>query len=144
MKKKHYILCILLLAIFTNLTGCGSGSNEKNADTSLKGINFSVSNVRDDNTGRWRISTIAESIQFYDVYGFDYYDLYFENDDEIHFIVNFTYNTTSQISKFSNILGVTVREYVDGEEHDANKLGSGMVLGEYHLNLADKTVEKIR
>ena len=62
----------------------------------LDGIKFSVSKVRNDNTGNWRISLIAENIDMSE-YALDYYKQYFTDDSEIHFIVNFNYNTTTKI-----------------------------------------------
>ena len=41
------------------------------------------------------------------------------------------------------IISVTIHEYVDKEEHDANKLFSGMVLGDYWIYLDNGDIEKI-
>lgn len=82
--------------------------------------------VRNDVTGKWKIATTTDSIDIED-YALDYYN---ENmkDDEIHYIVNFTNDTTTQITKMNNELNLEVRERVDKEEHDAKTLGSGMLL----------------
>ena len=85
----------------------------------LDGIKFSVSKVRNDNTGNWRISLIAENIDMSE-YALDYYKQYFTDDSKIHFIVNFNYNTTTKIMVMGGDLDVTVQEYVAKEEHDAN------------------------
>ncbi|RKD26695.1 hypothetical protein BEP19_15935 [Ammoniphilus oxalaticus] len=87
------------------------------------------SNVRNDNTGNWRKSTIADSVDI-EEYALSYHDLHME-EDEIHFIVNFSRNTTTVVNKLSGLLYVDIKEYVDKEEHDAKKLGSGMLLGSY-------------
>lgn len=104
------------------------------SNSEFDNINFVVCNVRNDVTGNWRIATIAESIETQN-YALDYYNKYFEGDEEIHAIVNFTYNTTSKISVMGNLLDVTIYEYVDKEEHDAKLLFSGMVLDEYFIDI---------
>lgn len=104
---------------------------------------FRADDVRNDVTGNWRISTIAENIQMID-YALSYYESEFRNDDEIHGIVNFTYNTTTKISVMENVLDVTVHEYVPGEEHDADILFSGVQLQEYFVYLDNGDIEKIQ
>ena len=101
-------------------------------------------NVRNDVTGNWRLARYASPENFLD-HAVDYYNAYFENDDEIHFVINFTLNTTSVIQKMPgmNILDVTVKEYVSKEEHDADLLGSGTVLGQYWVHLDTGEIEKL-
>ena len=106
-------------------------------------INFVVGKVRNDVTGNWRISTIAENIEM-QKFALDYYKTYFESDDEIHAIVNFNYNTTTKISVMGNLLDVTVYEYVDKEEHDAKLLFSGTLLKEYHVNMDNGEIEEVQ
>lgn len=106
-------------------------------------INFVVTKVRNDVTGNWRITTIAENIQMED-YALDYYKKYFKSDDEIHAIVNFNYKTTTQISVVGNLLDVSVYEYVDKEEHDAKLLFSGMLLKEYHVDKDTGEIEEVQ
>lgn len=101
------------------------------------------SDVRNDTTGNWKLSRVATSENILE-YVVDYYKTNFGNDKEIHAIVNFTLNTTTQISKLSdNILSVTIHEYLDKEEHDANKLFGGNVLGDYWIYLDNGDIEKI-
>ena len=76
-------------------------------------------------------------------YALDYYKQYFTDDSEIHFIVNFNYNTTTKIMVMGGDLDVTVQEYVAKEEHDAKMLGSGTVLAEYLVDKETGEVEKI-
>lgn len=104
---------------------------------------FSVSNARNDVTGRWRISTIAEPILI-EEYALSYYENYFSDDNEVHVIVNFTYNTSTTITCLGSMLDVTIHEYVDKEEHDAKKMSSGMVLGEYYIYLDNGDIEQIQ
>ena len=44
----------------------------------------------------------------------------------------------------SGQLDVSVYEYVDGEEHDAKELYSGMLLSEYFVNMDTGEVEQIQ
>lgn len=104
---------------------------------------FSVSKVRNDVTGNWRISTIAESIDIQE-YVVSYYYKYFTSDTEIHAIVNFTYNTTTKISVMGNSLDVCIYDYVDGEEHDAKLLFGGTLLKEYLVDIDNGNIEEIQ
>ncbi|MFD1206128.1 MULTISPECIES: hypothetical protein [Sporosarcina] len=85
--------------------------------------------VRNDQTGKWRKTSIAESIDI-EEYALSYQKEYMK-DDEVHFIVNFTRNTTTWLNATGGLLAVEIREHVRGEEHDAKTLGSGMVLKSY-------------
>lgn len=87
------------------------------------------SEVRNDNTGNWRITKIAENIDI-EEYALSYANLNMK-EDEVHFIVNFNYNTTTWLNEMNGLLYVDVREYEKKEEHDAKKLGSGMLLKSY-------------
>ena len=168
MKIKNKVRAgIVLLALALSLTACGGSASsiasstassapassvsesaapesEAPAESSpLDGIKFTVSKVRNDNTGNWRISLIAENIDM-SQYALDYYKQYFTDDSEIHFIVNFNYNTTTKIMVVGGQLDVTVQDYVSKEEHDANVLGSGTVLAEYFVDKENGEIEKIR
>ena len=102
-----------------------------------------VLDVHNDVTGNWRYITIAENTDFIE-YALSYYNTYFEDDNEIHAIVNFTNKTTTKISVLGNMLDVTIYEYVDGEEHDANLMYSGMVYSEYFVYLDNGDIEQIQ
>lgn len=52
----------------------------------------------------------------------------FVSDDEIHGVWNATLGTMTCIKVMSGLLFVDTYEYVDGEEHDANLMFSGMLL----------------
>lgn len=104
---------------------------------------FSVSDVRNDVTGNWKISSIAESINI-EEYVLSYYKKYFSADTEIHAIVNFTLNTTTKISVMGDMIDVCIYEYVDKEEHDAKILFSGTLLKEYFIYLDNGDVEEIQ
>ena len=69
------------------------------SDKNIKDVDahFSVSNAFNDVTGRWRVSAIAEPILI-EEYALSYYENYFSDDNEVHVIVNFTYNTSTTIT----------------------------------------------
>lgn len=134
------IVIVVLAGIF------GSGGKDKDAaqtanvdessdtESEEEGMDFVVSDVRNDGTGKWRKSLIAENVEPMD-YALNYYKQYFKSDDEIHAIINFNDNTTTKLSVAGNLLAVTVYEYVDKEELDAKVLFSGMVLDEYFIDI---------
>lgn len=103
-------------------------------DSEEGGIDFVVSDVRNDVTGKWRKCLIAENVEPKD-YALDYYKENFKSDDEIHAIVNFNYKTTTKLSVMDNLLVVTIYEYVDKEEHDAKLLFSGTLLDEFFIDI---------
>lgn len=131
-------------AIQENSENQGQAQNEdpdaepKNEE--LAKLNLRPQTVRNDVTGNWRISVIA-SPTVVDKYAYDYYKEYMGSDDEIHFITNLTLKTTTKVAKTAMGLNVTVYEYVDGEEHDAKKLASGMILSDEYYD--SETGEKI-
>lgn len=156
--KKVWFWVVIGILVLIGCAGGNSGSpreTEKDAvaiednaddtanedDSRINGVSFSISNVRNDVTGKWRIALIAEPIVM-DEYAFEYYKKFFKSDDEIHAIVNFTYKTTTRISKTPVGLNVTTHEYVEGEEHDAKTLFSGMVLSDKYYD--SKTGEEIK
>lgn len=110
----------------------------------IAGATFYFSkSVNNDVTGNWRISTVNTSMSA-EEYAADYYKELFASNDEIHGVVNFALNTTSRITVLdSKTLDVSIMEYVDGEEHDAKELFSGMTLAEYFVNIETGEVEKI-
>lgn len=115
-----------------------SNKDFKDIDTSK------LSLVTNDTTGNWKLSRVATTENILE-YTKSYYENNFSNDKEIHAIVNFTLNTTTKVSKMTdNILSVTVHEYVDKEEHDANKLFGGMVLADYFVYLDNGDIEEIK
>jgi hypothetical protein len=112
------------------------------SDKSISEIDgtFSRNDVRNDVTGNWKVSTIAANVQMV-YYAKDYYQRKFYNDEEIHCIVNFNNNTTTKIMYLSGNLYVTVFDYVDGEEHDADTMFTGTVLNDYIVYLDNGDIE---
>lgn len=98
------------------------------------------SEVRNDVTGNWRKSTISENVDIQE-YLLSYEDLYMQ-EDEVHFIINFNYNTTTVVNKFNGLLFVDINEYVEKEEHDADTLGNGMLLKSYII-YPDGDIEEV-
>lgn len=120
-----------------------AAADAEDQTSAIDGIKFTVSDVRNDKTGNWRISLIAENIEMQNC-ALDYYKHYFKDDKEIHAIVNFNYNTTTKISVVGNKLDVSVFEYVKKEEHDANLLFSGQLLKEYLVDKETGAVEEVK
>lgn len=105
-------------------------------------VSFETS-IHEDVTGNWRLARVATEKQI-QTYALEYYNSYFQSDDEIHAIVNFTLNTTCKLTKISSdILDVVVYDYVDKEELDANILFSGSVLENYQINISTGDITQI-
>lgn len=89
--------------------------------------------IRNDVTEKWRKTMIAEPVDINE-YILSYNKLYMEDDiTAVHVIFNFTYNTTTMINDIGPYVGVKTYEYVEDEEHDAKKIGEGLLLGEYNI-----------
>ena len=90
--------------------------------------------VPNDKTGNWRLATTSTS---YDLktYALNYYKSYFQNDKEIHAIVNKSQNITASLSILSDQLYIVVHKYIDGEENDAAILFSGDVIKEFAIDI---------
>lgn len=98
--------------------------------------------VRNDITGNWRYSSTADDIDI-ENYALSYYKEYFENDNEIHCIVNFTRKTTASLKVYGGMIFLSLYDYVDGEEHDANLMFSGTPLIDYIIYTDNGDIEKI-
>lgn len=113
------------------------GKSDKDFSTISKS---KPSDVNNDVTGNWKKYTIADNINI-EEYALSYKDLYM-HEDEVHFIINFNYKTTTMLSQLNGLLYVDVKEYVDKEEHDAKQLGSGMDLANYKI-YPDGDIEEV-
>ena len=118
------------------------GVSDKDIESLDIDSQFTVSKVINDVTGDWRISVINKSMNF-EEYALSYYKKYFTDDNEIHAIVNFAYNTTTKIQVFGDTLDITVYEYVKDEEHDAKKLFGGMLYSEYKIYFDNGDIVKV-
>lgn len=99
--------------------------------------------VPNDVTGNWRYLGFSESDIDISEYALDYYHKYFTSDNEIHAVINFANKTTTRISYTTGMLFVTVLEYVDGEEHDANKMFSGKTLQDFIVYTNNGDIEPL-
>ena len=138
MKK---ILLILTLAFTVALfAGCGSDG------IAVDGLDDPVTPhaMNDDDTGSWKVVTIAQSGIEPEDFAPAYYAACFEDGDTAHWIVNFGTNTTTSIVKTGNQVFVTCYEYVDGEEHSAKDIGTGQLYGEWLLNPDTGKMEKLQ
>lgn len=115
LKKGLFIIFSLVLFLFA----CGDSDS----------ITNKPNDVRNDTTGKWKKATTSESIDITE-YALEYSKEHMQ-DNETHFIVNFTNNTTSVLNVLDGLLYVDVHERVEKEEHDAKTIGSGMLLKEY-------------
>lgn len=93
--------------------------------------------VRGDATGNWRIVKVANGTAPTE-YAVDYAKAYM-SDGDIHFVVNFSLNTTTMFKRYSNgstsIIEAKTTEYVDKEEHDASIIGGGLLLTDNYYDI---------
>ena len=72
------------------------------------------------------------------------YQAFFEDDSEVHCVVNLGLETTTIITASGDgSLFVKTHQYVDKEEHSAKNLGSGMLLKSYLVNVSTGEIEDI-
>lgn len=98
----------------------------------LEVTNIKPGTIRNDVTEKWRMVKFAEPINTLE-YLLSYNDMYMDKNTSVHVLINFTYGTTTLINDFGTYLDVSVFEYQDKEEHDAKKIGTGFLLGEYQI-----------
>lgn len=96
-----------------------------------------------DTTGRWYKALFAESGIEFQYYALNYYQKYFDSDDEVHVVYNFSTNTVNCITYVAGSLSVRVSDYVKGEEHDASVACGGTQLAEYFVDINSGMIEKI-
>ena len=137
MKK---ILILLLLFGLIAFTACG------NSGVSVDGIDDPVSPhaMNDDDTGSWKVVTIAQAGLEPEDFAAAYYAACFEDGDTAHWIVNFSTNTTTAISRVGDQVFVSCYEYVDGGEHSAKEIGTGQLYGEWLLDPDTGKMEKLQ
>lgn len=115
------------------------------SDKDISDININYfGDVRNDVTGNWRYSMTADDFNIED-YALSYYKTYFNDNAEIHGIVNFTRKTTSSIRTFGDsFLFLDIYDYVDGEEKDAKLMFSGTLLKSYMIYTDNGDIELIQ
>lgn len=143
MRKLHTILVSFLFVIVISCGVVGCGSKTTNPKQELrneleKRVSMSFdSTVRNDKTGNYRLAKYASKSEPIQKIAAEYYKAYFEADSEIHYVINFSLNTTACVKKISDDkLDVCVYEYVDNEEHDAALIGGGMFYKEYFVTIS--------
>lgn len=100
-------------------------------------------NVDDDVTGNWRLLLYSSGEDILN-YVVAYYQAYFEDDSEVHCVVNLGLGTTTIITASGDgSLFVKAHEYVDKEEHSAKTLGNGTLLKSYLVNLSTGEIEDL-
>lgn len=137
-KKKSGGCCIsiiLILAVvvivfmFTRNKGNPETNNLRKELQQKYGISVDKT-VINDKTGKWRLARYASNTPTNE-FIIDYYKAFFESNDEIHNIINFTLNTTTCVRYTSGVLSFEIHERVPNEELDAKTLGSGILYGAY-------------
>lgn len=111
-------------------------SNKKAPD------DLSVQKMNNDVTGNFRYCLTTDKKHIED-YALDYYKNYMKS-GEVHYIINFTYNITACITNLGDRLDLVATQYVSKEEHDAKAIGSGTLLGEFHIYLDNGDIEQIQ
>lgn len=90
--------------------------------------------VHNDKAGNWRLAVIYDGSDL-NGYVADFYKKFVTDDSEVFGIVNLGLKTTTRVSRImEDWLDVSVMEYQDGEEHDANMLFGGDELQHYWIN----------
>ncbi len=99
--------------------------------------------VSGDTTGKWRIVKVANATAPFK-YAVEYAKAYMQDADmtSIHYIVNFSLNTTTKLQIIEDRLCVTTTEYVEKEEHDASVIGNGLLYMEQYYDM--NTGEEIK
>jgi hypothetical protein len=113
-----------------------------NKDISNLNPNY-YDHVNNDVTGNWRYLSIAQNGIIPEEYALSIYNQYFDNDSNVIAVVNFSTKTTTCINCMGNILSVDTYEYVDGEEHDAKLLFTGMKYSSSWVYLDNGDIETI-
>lgn len=114
------------------------------SDKSVSSLNesFTLNNVRNDVTSKWRICTIISPIYF-EEYALSYYNKYYKP-GETHWIINFTTKKTMSLNCYNGVIYLDVREYVDKEEHDAKILGNGITLASFAIYTDNGDIERLK
>ena len=133
---------------FTSTTTTTTTTRPATTTTTKKASKFDDyvlnESIRNDTTGSWKSVLVAEKLDVVKN-AVDLYDYYFDDNKTILAVINMSTKTTAKISVlYDGTLDITIYDYVDGEEHDANLMFSGNVLSEYWVTIKDGKAEKIQ
>lgn len=98
--------------------------------------------VFDDVTEEWRLCEVVSSEQVVN-HAVTYYRAYFEDDKEVHAVINYGLNTTTKLTINGVYIIAQVYEHVDNEELDAKDLFSGLFYNSYLINKVTGEIELI-
>lgn len=115
------------------------GKNIDDLDLEFKG------NVKNDKTGKWKYAILNDSDIDFTEYAVSYYNKHM-NLDETHAIIVKPDSQTIRINSFKSspdVVYISVLEYVENEELDADLLFSGTVLKDYMVDLKTGKVEDL-
>lgn len=149
-KKKSGGCCISIILIFAIVIIVfmftrNKGNPEVNSLRKELEQKYGISvdkSVINDKTGKWRLARYASSTPTNE-FIIDYYKAFFESNDEIHNIINFTLNTTTCVRYTSGVLSFEIHERVPHEELDAKTLGKGILYGAYLAYPGTGVIEEI-
>lgn len=115
---------------------------KKTLDDVFKDVTFSEK-VPNDVTDNWRMLIYSAPESIVD-YAIEYYNKYFADNSEVHFVINKELETTSVLNCFfDSVLSCDIHEYEKGDEKDAKKLAGGDVLEQYRIYLDSGEVENL-
>ena len=147
--KKNKLITGIVVIILLGVVGSVFGNRNSNTETTVSETTtnavdkkeemkkeYNLSDpmpINNDTTGKWRLNRMTGATNPID-FAFDYYKNFMQP-DEIHYIINFSTNTTTIIQNMAGMLYVRVLEHVDKEEVTAKTIGSGTVLQEKYFNI---------
>ena len=99
--------------------------------------------VPNDSTGKRRMG-VYNSNTSQEKIALDYYKAFFDNDSELHALINPSNKTTACIQVLGDKLDVTITEYVDKEETDSDLMFSGTFYSEYNVDINSGEISKIQ
>lgn len=103
---------------------------------------YGPGSVNNDVTGKWYLARVNGAGEMVD-YALSYYLKYFGSEDEVHFLVNFSTDTTTRLNYAAGMLFVSTYEHEDGEENDAKVMPAGMLLGSYIVDVKTGEIEDV-
>lgn len=99
--------------------------------------------AQNDPTGLKRITRTDQAF-IPERFALSFYQKYFKVDNEIHYILNFSQKTVTEITKIGGLLHVKSHVLLEGIQHDATRLLSGPFLSYHVVYLDNGDIEKIK